>query len=175
MASLLYGSGLRRIELVRLRIKDIDLDHLQIQVWNGKGFKHRLVTLAPELREALLHQKAQVKLLFEQDKQQGEYAGVWMPDALARKYPAASLSLSWQYLFPSSRLSYEPGTSFLRRHHFDESNINKILCYAPTSVRGRYSNSSGTTGSRRCENNGDIYSRAQTRRLWRSKSSEQHL
>ena len=134
MASLLYGSGLRRIELVRLRIKDIDLDHLQIQVWNGKGFKHRLVTLAPELREALLHQKAQVKLLFEQDKQQGEYAGVWMPDALARKYPAASLSLSWQYLFPSSRLSYEPGTSFLRRHHFDESNINKILRNASTKA-----------------------------------------
>lgn len=127
MASLLYGSGLRRIELVRLRIKDIDLDHLQVQVWNGKGFKHRLVTLAPELREALLYQKAQVKLLFEKDRLQPEYAGVWMPDALARKYPAAPLSLSWQYLFPSSRLSYEPGTSFLRRHHFDESNINKIL------------------------------------------------
>ena len=67
MASLLYGSGLRRMELVRLRVKDIDLDHLQLQVWNGKGFKHRLVTLAPELQSALLLQIDQVRVLLAAD------------------------------------------------------------------------------------------------------------
>lgn len=127
MASLLYGSGLRRIELVRLRVKDIDLDNLQIQVWNGKGFKHRLVTLAAELIDSLRSQKARVKALLDEDCCHPEYAGVWMQDALARKYPSAPKSLSWQFLFPSTRLSYEPGTRLLRRHHFDETNINKIL------------------------------------------------
>ncbi|WP_430008941.1 integron integrase [Methylophaga lonarensis] len=127
MTSILYGSGLRRMELVRLRVKDVDLDNLQIQVWNGKGFKHRLVTLAPELKEAIIRQKLIVKVLLEEDCLHPEYAGVWMPDALARKYPSAPKNLGWQFLFPSSRLSYEPGTRNLRRHHFDETNVNKIL------------------------------------------------
>lgn len=127
MASILYGSGLRRMELVRLRVKDVDLDNFQIQVWNGKGFKHRLVTLAPELKEAIIRQKSRVKASLEEDCLHPEYAGVWMPDALARKYPSAPKNLAWQFLFPSSRLSYEPGTRNLRRHHFDETNVNKIL------------------------------------------------
>ena len=127
MVSILYGSGLRRMELVRLRVKDVDLDNLQIQVWNGKGFKHRLVTLAPELKEAIIRQKSRVKALLEEDCLYPEYAGVWVPDALARKYPSAPKNLGWQFLFPSSRLSYEPGTRNLRRHHFDETNVNKIL------------------------------------------------
>lgn len=127
MASILYGSGLRRMELVRLRVKDVDLDNLQIQVWNGKGFKHRLVTLAPELKEAIIRQKLRVKALLEEDCLHPEYAGVWMPEALARKYLSAPKNLAWQFLFPSSRLSYEPGTRNVRRHHFDETNVNKIL------------------------------------------------
>jgi len=127
MASLLYGSGLRRIELVRLRVKDIDLDNLQVQVWNGKGFKHRLVTLAPELVERITAQIKSVELLLQGDLLHPEYQGVWMPDALARKYPSAPTKLGWQYLFPSTKLSFEPSTRNLRRHHFDETNINKFL------------------------------------------------
>lgn len=127
MASILYGSGLRRMELVRLRVKDIDLDNLQIQVWSGKGNKHRLVTLAPELKKSLLRQKEQVKLLLDENLFVPEYSGVRMPDALSRKYPHASKTLAWQFLFPSSRLSYDPGTRLLRRHHRDETSINKIL------------------------------------------------
>ncbi|MBI1194606.1 MAG: integron integrase [Gammaproteobacteria bacterium] len=127
MASLLYGSGLRRIELVRLRIKDIDLDHLQIQVWNGKGFKHRLATLAPELCPSLGLQKERVLATLREDLLNKAYAGVWMPDALARKYPSASKGLGWQYLFPSTRLSIDPGSGCLRRHHADETNINRFL------------------------------------------------
>jgi len=127
MASLLYGSGLRRIELLRLRVKDVDFDQLQLRVWNGKGGKHRVTTLAAELVPRLRAQKEHVRALLENDKLSSGYAGVWMPDALARKYPGAAMSLNWQYLFPASRLSLEPGTQRLRRHHFDESNLNKIV------------------------------------------------
>lgn len=127
MAALLYGSGLRRMELVRLRVKDIDYDNLQLQVWNGKGNKHRLTTLAPELLPALRRQEGHVALLLAEDIQHRQYEGVWLPDALARKYPKASKSLPWQFLFPSSRLSLEPGTRKLRRHHKDETGINKLL------------------------------------------------
>lgn len=127
MASLLYGSGLRRIEMVRLRVKDVDLDHMQLQIWNGKGGKHRLVTLAPELVGPIKTQIVKVKRLLEKDCLTQDYAGVWMPNALAKKYPAANKELGWQYLFPSTRLSLEPGTSCLRRHHIDESTINKMI------------------------------------------------
>ncbi len=130
MISLLYGSGLRRIELVRLRVKDVDTDNLQIRVWSGKGAKHRLVTLAPELLPMLKWQIAKVEWLLVQDKIVAGYAGVWMPDALAKKYPAASRSRNWQYLFPASKLSFEPGTVHLRRHHFDENGVNKIIRHA---------------------------------------------
>lgn len=127
MASLMYGSGLRRIELVRLRVKDVDANQLQLRVWNGKGAKHRIVTLAPELVPALRSQIEQVRLLLEQDLRQKEYAGVWMPDAMTRKYPSASTSLGWQFVFPATKLSYEPRTDFLRRHHYDESALNKLI------------------------------------------------
>jgi len=127
MASMLYGSGLRRIELLRLRVKDVDFDHLQVRVWFGKGGKHRMVTLAEELVPELLAQKAHVAALLQQDCLCGDFGGVWMPDALARKYPGASRELVWQYLFPASKLSFQPGTTILRRHHFDESALNKII------------------------------------------------
>jgi len=127
MVSLLYGSGLRRIELLRLRVKDIDFDNLQVQIWNGKGGKHRLTTLAPELIPMLKQQIKKIEIFLEKDKRLPEYAGVWMPDALAKKYAGAAKSLNWQYLFPASRVSYEPGTQSLRRHHFDETSLNRIV------------------------------------------------
>ena len=127
MASLLYGSGLRRIELVRLRVKDVDLDHMQLQVWNGKGGKHRLTTLAPELDSSLRAQFDLVESLFQQDTKVEKYSGVWLPHALARKYQSAPYNLGWHYLFPSSKLSIEPGTNNLRRHHFDESSVNRFI------------------------------------------------
>lgn len=127
MASMLYGSGLRRIELVRLRVRDVDTDNLQLRIWNGKGAKHRLTTLAPEIVPQLLLQIRRVAVLLEQDRQHPGYAGVWMPDALDRKYLGAPKSLNWQYLFPASKLSYDPGTTLLRRHHFDESALNRMI------------------------------------------------
>jgi integron integrase len=127
MIALLYGSGLRRIELLRLRVKDIDLDNLQVQVWQGKGNKHRLTTLAEILVAPLMAQKQLVSGLLERDRQCAGFGGVWLPGALARKYPNAPFEPGWQYLFPSSKLSFEPDTTILRRHHFDESSLNKII------------------------------------------------
>src|SRR5690606_14522034 len=134
MASLLYGSGLRRIELLRLRVKDIDIDNLQVRVWSGKGGRHRLTTLAPELVPTLNTQIKRVEVLLEQDRSLADYAGVWMPDALARKYASAAKSLNWQYLFPASRVSHEPETGQLRRHHFDETGLNRIIRLAARSA-----------------------------------------
>jgi len=124
---LLYGSGLRRMELVRLRVKDVDCDLKQIQVWNGKGYKHRLTTLAPELIPAIQRQIQRVEHYLADDLINDDYAGVWMPDALARKYPKANKSLPWQYLFPSYKLSVDPDSGLIRRHHIDESGINKAI------------------------------------------------
>lgn len=127
MVAILYGSGLRRMELLRLRVKDIDFDHLQLQVWQGKGDKHRLTTLAAELVEPLKAQRALVQHLLLEDKKIEGFGGVWLPNALSRKYRSAPFELGWQYLFPASKLSIEPGTSTLRRHHFDESGLNKLI------------------------------------------------
>ncbi len=127
IASLLYGSGLRRIEVARLRVKDIDFDHLQIQVWNGKGFRHRLTTLAPELLPRLKNQVERVRLNLREDSLNEQFAGVWMLAAFTRKFPGAQRTLGWQYLFPSVKLSLDPASRCLRRHHIDESTINKFI------------------------------------------------
>lgn len=127
MAFLLYGSGLRRIELVRLRVGDIDFDHLQIRVWNGKGAKHRLVTLAPEILPLLRSQISCVENLLAADLLNPNYDGVWLPNALSRKHPSAKKHLRWHYFFPATRLSHDPQTGVLRRHHIDESVPNKAI------------------------------------------------
>jgi integron integrase len=127
LIGMLYGSVLRRMELVRLRVNDIDTDMKQIRVWNGKGFKHRFTTLAVELIPAIEQQKKRVQLLLDEDLLNTHYSGVWMPDALARKYKGANKTLGWQYLFPSTRLSIDPETNRIRRHHMDESMVNKVI------------------------------------------------
>lgn len=127
MAGLLYGSGLRRIELLRLRIGDIDEALLQVKVWNGKGFKHRFTTLAPELIPSIQQQVKKVRLFWESDIEDDSFAGVWLPDALSRKYPSASKELGWQYLFPSHHLSLDPQAKVLRRHHIDENSLSRVI------------------------------------------------
>jgi integron integrase len=127
MISLLYGSGLRRIELLRLRVKDIEFDLGQVHVWDGKGSKNRIVTLAKELHDSLAWQISRVENILKTDLQNEQYDGVWMPDGLARKYPSSRFDLGWQYLFPASKLSVDPDCGVIRRHHFDESALNKII------------------------------------------------
>jgi integrase len=115
------------MEVVRLRVQDIDFDFHAIQVWQGKGGKNRRVTLAKELCESLKSQIALVKYYYQQDQCNRNYKGVWLPYGLARKYPNASKDILWHYLFPSSRLSTDPETGFVRRHHIDETTLRKSV------------------------------------------------
>ena len=115
------------MEAVQLRVQDIDFDYKCIRVWNGKGKKHRIVTLAVELFPFLRNQIAQVKEYLHIDLKNPHYAGVWMPHALAKKYPTANKSLGWQYLFPSHKLSADPETGEIRRHHFHETCVRKAV------------------------------------------------
>ena len=112
---------------MRLRVKDVDFDFHQLKIWQGKGEKHRLTTLAPELAPLLKRQIQQVQLTLVEDSENPNYTGVWMPNALGRKYPTAARSLDWQYLFPASKLSIDPQSGQIRRHHFDESALNKLI------------------------------------------------
>ncbi len=127
ITGLMYGSGFRVMEAVQLRVKDIDFDYKCIQIWNGKGNKHRIVTLATELIPLLRNQILQVEEYLRLDLQNERYAGVWMPNALTRKYPSANKSLAWQYLFPSYKLSDAPETGEISRHHFHPTCVRKAI------------------------------------------------
>jgi integron integrase len=124
---LMYGSGLRLMEVIRLRVQDIDFDYHSIQVWQGKGGKNRRVTLAPELISALKTQIKVVEKYFMYDLKQPKYHGVWLPFALAKKYPNAPKEFCWQYIFPSKNLSTDPDSDMLRRHHINETVLRKAV------------------------------------------------
>ncbi len=124
---LLYGSGLRLMEAIRLRVQDIDFDYLSIQIWHGKGGKHRRVTLAKELVKPLKNQIAKAKLFYLQDICNEKYHGVWLPFALARKYPKAPRDFKWHFIFPSNYLSIDPESKKLRRHHINETSLQKAI------------------------------------------------
>ena len=126
MAALLYGSGMRLMECIRLRVQDLDFDYQQIHVRNAKGKKDRVVPLPRKLVEPLRAHLATVKALHQADLEQG-FGEVFMPDALGRKYPKASKQWPWQYIFPSGRLSIDPRSNKQRRHHLDESSLQKMI------------------------------------------------
>ena len=126
-AKLLYGSGLRLMEAIRLRIADVDFNYGCLRIWAGKGGKHRQVTLAPELHSALKAQIQMMRHYFELDLPNSEFHGVWLPHALERKYVNANKELGWQYLFGSRRLSRDPQSGLLRRHHIDETGLQKAI------------------------------------------------
>lgn len=126
-AQLLYASGLRLNECIRLRVQDVDFHYLTLRIWNGKGRKHRQVTLAPELLPALRAQIVRCENYFNSDRYNPCFAGVWLPDALARKYPNARFELGWQFLFPSAQLSGDPETGEIRRHHMHDTGLQKAV------------------------------------------------
>ncbi len=126
MARLLYGSGLRLMECIRLRLCDLDYDYRQIMVRNGKGNKDRVVPMPVSLIDALKEQQKNVAALHAEDIQAG-FGEVHLPYALARKYPAAAKELRWQYLFPSVKVSVDPRTSKVMRHHIHENNLQKWI------------------------------------------------
>jgi integron integrase len=125
-ACLMYGSGLRLMESVRLRVKDIDFDHRAIVVRHGKGGKDRVVTLPDELIVPLKRHLQSVKLFHDKDLRDG-FGEVYLPYALARKYPAAARQWTWQYVFPSRRRSVDPRSGIVRRHHIDESVLQRAV------------------------------------------------
>lgn len=127
LCQLMYGSGMRLMEVVRLRTQDIDFDYLSVQIWHGKGGKHRRVTLAKELVEPLKHQISVAQNYYQQDMKNEQYSGVWLPYSLNKKYPNASKELGWHYLFPSPRLSEDPESALIRRHHINETNLRKVV------------------------------------------------
>ena len=124
-AGLMYGSGLRLMEVVRLRVQDIDFDKLTVLVREGKGKKSRITTLAPELCTRLQIQVRYVSSIFAKDQLSPLWAGVYLPNALAKKYPKAPFELGWQYLFPASRFSQDPRSNKERRHHIGEQSIQR--------------------------------------------------
>jgi integron integrase len=126
MARLLYGSGLRLMECLRLRVKDIDFEGSQVVVRQGKGENDRLTMLPASLVEPLKAQIAFVKQQHEHDLANG-YGSVELPYALARKYSNADKELSWQYVFPSDRLSTDPRSGITRRHHLDPSGLQRAV------------------------------------------------
>ncbi len=119
MACLLYGSGLRVMECVRLRVKDVDFGYKQITVRDGKGEKDRRTVLPVSLIEPLRRQLTRTKLLYEEDLQRG-YGKVYLPYALGRKYPHAAAEWAWQWVFPANKLSNDPRSGQSRRHHASE-------------------------------------------------------
>ena len=126
MAGLLYGSGLRLMECVRLRVKDIDFGYARITVREGKGGKDRVTMLPVNLAPVLQRQLQKVKVQHEQDIDDG-FGHVHLPDALTRKFPSAAREWGWQYVFPSSRISLDPRTAIRRRHHVDENVLQLAL------------------------------------------------
>src|SRR5438132_5467545 len=120
MAGLLYGSGLRLMECVRLRVKDVDFAYARITVRDGKGGKDRVTMLPVNLATALERHLAKAKMQHEEDLAEG-FGEVYLPDALERKYRSAARSWVWQFVFPSSRIAADPRSGVLRRHHVDEN------------------------------------------------------
>jgi len=126
MARLLYGTGMRLMECVRLRVKDVDFARREILIRDGKGAKDRVTMLPDSVVLPLQAHLQQRRVLFDDDSEAGK-AGVYMPDALARKYPNAPTVWGWQYIFPSGSYSVDPRSGAERRHHLDEKLLQRAM------------------------------------------------
>ena len=133
IARLLYGSGLRLMEAIRLRVKDLDFENNLINVYDGKRTKNRISILPESLQSDLIIQVQKVKNLHDNDLREG-YGAVWLPDALEEKYPNAPKEIQWQYLFPSKKKSIDPRSGIERRHHIQEVTIQKAVKLATKSI-----------------------------------------
>ena len=126
MASLLYGAGLRLMECVRLRVKDIDFLRNQITIRDGKGGKDRVTMLPRRLKEPLRTHLERIKILHERDMEEG-FGHVHLPFALARKFPNAAREWYWQYVFPAPQRSIDPRSGREQRHHISETTLQKAV------------------------------------------------
>ena len=126
MAKILYGCGLRLMECIRLRIQDLDFGQSLVYIRDAKGGKDRVVVLPKSVREDLLFRVESVKKTHDEDLLQG-FGRVYIPEALARKYPNASQEFRWQYVFPAKKMSIDPRSGVQRRHHVLESGLQKAV------------------------------------------------
>ena len=126
VASVLYGSGLRLMEALRLRVKDIDFEYGQILIRNGKGGKDRHTVLPASLQEGLAAQLEHAREVFDRDRSAG-FPGVELPGAFERKYPNAGCEWPWQWVFPAPRLSRDPRSGVERRHHLFEQRVQRAV------------------------------------------------
>ncbi|MBI5408713.1 MAG: integron integrase [Nitrospirae bacterium] len=133
MAGLLYGSGLRLMECVRLRVKDVDFAQNQIVVRDGKGQKDRITILPKRFHEALKKQLKFVKSIHDEDLAKGG-GGVWLWQSLEHKYKNAAKEFIWQYVFPANNLSVDPRSGSVRRHHINENSLQKEIKKAAQSL-----------------------------------------
>jgi len=126
IAKLLYGTGMRISECLRLRVKDVDFDQNLIVIHNGKGDRDRVTMLPDSLRESLKQQIEKVNHLYKKDRKTNQ-PGVSIPYSIAKKYPNIEKTFAWYFLFPGSSISKDPVTSLLHRHHLHESNIQRAV------------------------------------------------
>jgi integron integrase len=126
MAQLAYGAGLRVMELLRLRVHHLDLPRQRLQVYDGKGAKHRITVLPAVLVPELEEQVERLKRLHEQDRAEG-LSGVWLPEGLAAKYSRAGESFEWQWLFPSREATVDAASGLRRRHHVTDSAFQRAI------------------------------------------------
>ncbi len=133
MASLLYGAGLRLRECLKLRVKDVDFDYRQILVRDAKGAKDRVTMLPGSTIEPLKAHLERARALHERDVAAG-YGDVELPDALARKYPRAPYEWGWKFVFPSHKLSTDPRSGVIRRHHVYENYLIRAVKQAARSA-----------------------------------------
>jgi integron integrase len=129
LTQIMYGSGLRLMEVLRLRVKDLDFANHQIIVRDGKGENDRITMFPDSLLEPLRLHLNQVKALHEKDLFDG-YGTVYLPYALEKKYPNANREMAWQYAFPASDLSTDPVTGIKQRHHIHETSLQKAVKHA---------------------------------------------
>jgi integron integrase len=126
IAGLLYGAGLRLMELARLRVKDVDMGLNTLTVRSGKGDKDRTTILPATVKDQLKNHLMEVKKLHESDLSNG-HGEVHLPDALSRKYPNAGKEWAWQYAFPANNLSIDPHSGKVRRHHISDTAIQDVI------------------------------------------------
>jgi integron integrase len=126
MVELAYGSGLRLMELLRLRVHHLDLDRLRLTVHGGKGDKDRVTVLPEKLTPALREHLARLKLLWEEDRTDG-LPGVWLPEGLARKFSKSGERWEWQWLFPAKTPSVDPTSGIRRRHHLSDMSFQRTV------------------------------------------------
>jgi integron integrase len=126
MARLMYGAGLRLMELLRLRVQDINFEQGIVIIRSGKGGKDRVSVLPESLREALLSHRERLRLLFDEDRQEG-LPGVWLPDSVENKIPTAGVLWAWQWFFPSRQLAIDPRSGLKRRHHLNDAAFQSAI------------------------------------------------